>query len=209
MYRRRAGFIPLSVRFVGDTVNIAARMESVGQAITDGVRSGTETPGAFFPASLCRRKVGQNIGEVKVYLVDRLLPEYSADADGLVPNAAFLTRYVTEFFDGPGKPARSTMPPFFQSLCPLHSPSLRRRTTIPKLLWSHRVGRKFPEKSASFRSMQNAPAVRIPAALFLRFLLSREIHSGNCGGIAVAFLRFCRQRGFSSFLKSRISARCV
>ncbi|HND10809.1 MAG TPA: adenylate/guanylate cyclase domain-containing protein [Pseudomonadota bacterium] len=101
----------------GDTVNIAARMESVGQGNVLTVSEAAQKHLApFFQLRYVGEKSVKNIGEVKVYLVDRLLPEYSADADGLVPNAAFLTRYVTEFFDGPGKPARSTMPPFFQSL---------------------------------------------------------------------------------------------
>lgn len=101
----------------GDTVNIAARMESVGQGNTLTVSEAAQKHLApLFQLQYVGEKSVKNIGDVKVYLVDRLLPAYSADAEGLIPNAAFLSRYQTDYFDGPGRPARSTMPPFFQAL---------------------------------------------------------------------------------------------
>ncbi len=101
----------------GDTVNIAARMESVGQGNALTISEATQRHLApLFQLCYVGEKSVKNIGEVKVYLVDRLLPVYSQDEEGLIPNAAFLSRYLADYYDGPGKPARSTLPPFFQSL---------------------------------------------------------------------------------------------
>ena len=35
----------------------------------------------------------KNRGQIDMYFVNRLRPEYSADADGMIPNDAFLKKY--------------------------------------------------------------------------------------------------------------------
>lgn len=101
----------------GDTVNIASRMEGASQGNCLTVSESTQrhlVP--FFELRSMGEKSVKNIGEVKVFLVDRLLAEYSADEAGLIPNQAFLRRYVANYYDAPGRPQRSTMPSYFGSL---------------------------------------------------------------------------------------------
>lgn len=74
----------------GDTVNIASRMET---ACEPGKVNISETTYAYIKDYfICtpRGKVpAKNIGEIDMYFVERIKPQYSEDNDGLIPNTAF------------------------------------------------------------------------------------------------------------------------
>lgn len=82
----------------GDSVNVAARMESGSEPMRINLSHATwEEVGDFF---VCTRRGSQavkNIGEVEMWFLDRLRPEYSADARGFVPNDNFHAAYVERF----------------------------------------------------------------------------------------------------------------
>lgn len=74
----------------GDTVNIASRMET---ACESGKVNISETTYAYikdyFICTSRGRIPAKNIGEIEMYFVERIKPEFSEDNDGLIPNAAF------------------------------------------------------------------------------------------------------------------------
>ncbi len=74
----------------GDTVNVASRMESKGEAGKVNVSETTYMAIQDFFKCTYRGKVyAKNIGEINMYFVERILPEFSEDDEGYVPNAAF------------------------------------------------------------------------------------------------------------------------
>ena len=74
----------------GDTVNIASRMETSCEA---GKVNISETTYAYIKDYfICtsRGKIpAKNIGEIEMYFVERIKPEFAEDDEGLIPNAAF------------------------------------------------------------------------------------------------------------------------
>lgn len=74
----------------GDTVNTASRMESADE---EGRVNISETTYNYIKDYFCcisRGKIpAKNIGEIDMYFVDRIKPEYSEDEDGIIPNATF------------------------------------------------------------------------------------------------------------------------
>lgn len=74
----------------GDTVNVASRMETAGEAGTVNVSESTyQFIKDYFHCTYRGKVPAKNIGEINMYFVDRILPEYSEDDEGFVPNAAF------------------------------------------------------------------------------------------------------------------------
>lgn len=74
----------------GDTVNVASRMESSGEAGKVNVSETTYQYIKDFFLCTYRGKVpAKNIGDINMYFVERILPDYAEDAEGFVPNAAF------------------------------------------------------------------------------------------------------------------------
>ncbi len=71
----------------GDTVNVASRMESSGAAGRVNVSRATyDLIKDYFECEYRGRLVAKNKGEIEMYFVNRLKPEFSADADGLIAN---------------------------------------------------------------------------------------------------------------------------
>jgi len=74
----------------GDTVNVAARMESSGEAGKVNVSETTYQYVKDYFVCTYRGKVpAKSLGEINMYFVDRILPKYSEDERGYVPNAEF------------------------------------------------------------------------------------------------------------------------
>jgi class 3 adenylate cyclase len=75
----------------GDTVNTASRMESSGEV--GHVNISGDTYRLIEPYFECTHRgqvPAKNKGHIDMYFVDRLKPEYAADAQGQVPNARFM-----------------------------------------------------------------------------------------------------------------------
>ena len=82
----------------GDSVNIAARMESGSQPMRINISSVTyDEISEFFACTRRGSQAVKNIGDVDMWFLDRLLPEYSQDERGMVPNDAFHAVYVDRF----------------------------------------------------------------------------------------------------------------
>ena len=74
----------------GDTVNVASRMETKGEAGKVNVSETTYLAiQGFFKCSYRGKVLAKNIGEINMYFVERILPEYSEDNEGFIPNSAF------------------------------------------------------------------------------------------------------------------------
>ena len=74
----------------GDTVNVASRMETKGEAGKVNVSETTYlTIQNYFKCTYRGKVLAKNIGEINMYFVERILPEYSEDEDGIIPNADF------------------------------------------------------------------------------------------------------------------------
>lgn len=74
----------------GDTVNVASRMESKGEAGKVNVSETTYLAVKdFFECKYRGKVLAKNIGEINMYFVERILPEFSDDEEGYVPNAVF------------------------------------------------------------------------------------------------------------------------
>ncbi len=74
----------------GDTVNIASRMETAGEAGMVNISESTyQFIKDYFHCTFRGRVPAKNIGEINMYYVDRILPDYSEDDEGIVPNAKF------------------------------------------------------------------------------------------------------------------------
>lgn len=76
----------------GDTVNVASRLESacepgkvnISQATYDEIKD-------YFECEYRGKIPAKHKGEIDMYFVNRLKPEYSADEEGFIPNSAFRT----------------------------------------------------------------------------------------------------------------------
>ena len=74
----------------GDTVNVASRMETSGEAGTVNVSETTyQFIKDYFQCTYRGKVPAKNIGEINMYFVERILPQYSDDEEGLIPNAVF------------------------------------------------------------------------------------------------------------------------
>jgi adenylate cyclase len=78
----------------GDTVNVASRIEASGQSGKVNISAATyERVKDFFVCEPRGKIQAKNKGEVDMYFVLSLKPEFSEKKDGLAPNAAFQKRY--------------------------------------------------------------------------------------------------------------------
>ncbi len=78
----------------GDTVNTASRMESSGAAERINISGATfEMVKDFFLCEPRGKIAAKNKGEIEMYFVERLRLEFSDDAEGRTPNAAFAEAY--------------------------------------------------------------------------------------------------------------------
>lgn len=83
----------------GDTVNTASRMEAAGTPGRINVSSATyEHIHEYFECEYRGRLAAKGKGEVDMYFVHRLKPDYSIDPDGLAPNGDFY-RVIAERLD--------------------------------------------------------------------------------------------------------------
>ncbi len=74
----------------GDTVNVASRMETKGEAGKVNVSETTYLAiKNFFKCTYRGKVLAKNIGEINMYFVERILPEYAEDDEGFIPNAIF------------------------------------------------------------------------------------------------------------------------
>ena len=77
----------------GDAVNVAALMEANGMPGRVNISEGTYQRVKDLFATERRGSVqAKNKGQLDMYFLDRIKPEFSRDADGLVPNDQFTTR---------------------------------------------------------------------------------------------------------------------
>ncbi|MEQ9364848.1 MAG: adenylate/guanylate cyclase domain-containing protein [Leptospirales bacterium] len=77
----------------GDTVNMASRMESSGEVGRINISETTyELIEGFFACEERGKVLAKNKGEVNMYFVDGILPEYSVQGAGQIPNDAFRAR---------------------------------------------------------------------------------------------------------------------
>lgn len=75
----------------GDTVNIAARLESTAEAEKINVSGETfQFIRNYFDCTFRGRIPAKNKGDIDMYFVDRIKPEYSADNEGYLPNNRLL-----------------------------------------------------------------------------------------------------------------------
>jgi ligand-binding sensor domain-containing protein/class 3 adenylate cyclase len=75
----------------GDAVNTAARMESSGEVMKVNISGATyQLVKDYFVCSARGKIKAKNKGEIEMYFVERLKPEFSGTDDGFVPNAVFL-----------------------------------------------------------------------------------------------------------------------
>lgn len=75
----------------GDAVNTAARMESSGEVMRVNVSGSTyRLIKEYFECTPRGKIKAKNKGEIEMYFVERLLPAYSANDEGTLPNERFL-----------------------------------------------------------------------------------------------------------------------
>jgi len=78
----------------GDSVNLASRMESSGRKGMVNISESTYIRiKDLFETEARGRILAKNKGAVEMYFVKRIKPEFSSDADGLLPNERFLEIY--------------------------------------------------------------------------------------------------------------------
>jgi class 3 adenylate cyclase len=76
----------------GDSVNTASRLESACEPGKINISKTTyDVIKDYFECDYRGKIPAKHKGEIDMYFVNRLKPEYSADVDGFVPNAAFRT----------------------------------------------------------------------------------------------------------------------
>ncbi len=74
----------------GGDVNIASRLESSGEAGAINISESTyQIIKDYFKCTFRGKVLAKNIGEINMYFVERILPEYSEDDEGYNPNAVF------------------------------------------------------------------------------------------------------------------------
>ncbi len=77
----------------GDAVNTASRMESSGVVGDINISGDTfALVKDFFECKYRGKIAAKNKGEIDMYLVERLKPEFSTDSEGKIPNAKFLSK---------------------------------------------------------------------------------------------------------------------
>ncbi len=75
----------------GDAVNTASRMESSGEADKVNISGITYFHvKKYFDCTYRGKIYAKNKGDVDMYFVDRIKPQYSEDAEGFIPNQKFL-----------------------------------------------------------------------------------------------------------------------
>ena len=80
----------------GDAVNTAARMESSGEIMKVNISGSTyELIKDYFECTPRGKIKAKNKGEIEMYFVDRLKPEFSENESGLRPNGTFMTILTT------------------------------------------------------------------------------------------------------------------
>lgn len=78
----------------GDTVNTASRMESSGEPMKVNISGTTyELVSDFFITTYRGQLPAKNKGNIDMYFVERLKPEFSQDTDGEVPNDLYWEAY--------------------------------------------------------------------------------------------------------------------
>jgi adenylate cyclase len=78
----------------GDTVNTASRLESSGQADRINISRATyEQVEEFFVCEYRGQVAAKNKGDIDMYFVEGIRPEFARDADRNRPNEKFLERY--------------------------------------------------------------------------------------------------------------------
>ncbi|MCA9714311.1 MAG: adenylate/guanylate cyclase domain-containing protein [Myxococcales bacterium] len=89
----------------GDSVNIAARMESASEASRINISSFTyDEIKDYFACTHRGAQHVKNIGEVEMYFLDGLKPEFAADERGCLPNDEFMRSYCERFRVSPTRP---------------------------------------------------------------------------------------------------------
>ena len=77
----------------GTTINAAARLEQACEPDRINISASTfHHIGELFETESRGRIEVKNLGEIDMYFLNRIKPEFSDDADGIVPNAAFWHR---------------------------------------------------------------------------------------------------------------------
>ncbi len=88
------GKIKFAYDIWGDTVNIASRMESSGQADKINISGVTyEYVKDFFDCTYRGKIYAKNKGEIDMYFVDRIKKQLSKDRKGIIPNTLFEEKY--------------------------------------------------------------------------------------------------------------------
>ncbi len=78
----------------GDAVNTASRMESSGEKGKINISGKTyQYIAEYFDCTYRGKISAKNKGNIDMYFVERLKPEYSSDLEGIFPNNKFLSRH--------------------------------------------------------------------------------------------------------------------
>lgn len=78
----------------GDTVNMASRMETSGEAGKVNISGATyEHIKDYFDCTYRGKITAKNKGEIDMYFVNGLKPDYAEDSEGLIPNGKFLSMH--------------------------------------------------------------------------------------------------------------------
>ena len=78
----------------GDAVNVASRMESAGEPNMINISGETlKYVNEFFESTYRGKIPAKNKGEIDMYFIDRLKPEFSSNAAGTFPNQLFFEKY--------------------------------------------------------------------------------------------------------------------
>jgi class 3 adenylate cyclase len=77
----------------GDSVNVASRMESGGEVGKVNISGSTyELVKEFFVCTYRGKISAKNKGNIDMYFVEKIKPEYSVNGEGLFPNDDFISR---------------------------------------------------------------------------------------------------------------------
>ncbi|MCE9597314.1 MAG: adenylate/guanylate cyclase domain-containing protein [Spirochaetia bacterium] len=80
----------------GDTVNTASRMESSGVTGRVNISRATfDLISAYFECEFRGRVQAKNKGDVEMYFINRIKPEFSRDSEGKIPNERFIAARST------------------------------------------------------------------------------------------------------------------
>ncbi len=86
------GTIKFGYDIWGDTVNVASRMESSGEADKVNVSGTTyDYIKEYFDCTYRGEIPAKNKGKISMYFVNRIRPEYSEDEDGIFPNGRLIS----------------------------------------------------------------------------------------------------------------------